>query len=264
MPGLLVPMFEIRLNGKEIEEKYYNLIESITYEDCETGSDTAVISAIDPNMEMMDNPDFVRGSRIKIRGGWKTDLAEWLDGYISIVDVDFPIDGSPSIQIHCMDQSYIVDHTQRKQTYTSMKFSTLATMVASRYGFKVSGPPTTEMHDEISQADESDLKLLLRIADDEDLGVKIKNNTIIWWKIDDPGEVQDEFHWKEPPFNLAAFNSRLVLADKKHKSDKSDVTNQKIKESGSSTTGTTSSKKDGSVVIYELDPDAQAYDRKKR
>jgi hypothetical protein len=258
--AIAVPYFEIQINGKEIPERYYDMIQEVTYEDHETGSDTATIVATDPYHYFIDDPDIIKGAKVRIRGGWKGDLDTWLDGYISLVDLEFPETGSPTITITCMDQSFLLDRNNVTCKYTKLTVVGLAKIIAAKYKMKFvyDGPSVSKLenHDEISQADESDLKLLLRMIDDDELGLKVQNGTIYLWNIYGNVTAQDDLYWKEYPFNLRSFSSRLVIADKKKdKVIKSDVNNQKKIETGKGQ-GTNGAKdgKDTDVTVYSYDP----------
>jgi hypothetical protein len=253
--GLLMPIFKIYIAGKEIPSKYYEVIQEVRYEDHDSGSDTAEIQMADPLMEIMEDASIIRGSKIKIIGGWrdrsgKEDVDNWLDGYITMVDADFPDDGLPMLSIQCMDESFALDKDDEEANYTSMTFKGLVSTIInkSKYKgmFRISSKSGggSKVHEEISQTGESDLKLLLRMADEEDLGFKIKNGEIIWWNTLDKYEKQDKFyemHWKEEPFDLKSFQCRVVISDAKTKKE-GDVTNNKTEETAK---GKTNPKKDG-------------------
>lgn len=221
--GLATPMFEIWLDGKELPQRYYNLVEDLVYESFESGSDIATIFIKDPEMIIIDDKRLVRGKKVKISGGWKGDMVDWLDGYISIVDIDFPETGDPTVTLHCMDESYILDRVDIKYAYSDTTFSAVAQSIAKRYGMKTSGKSTTKVHESISQAAESDMKLLTRLAESEDLIIKVKNGTIIWRDKFQIGKTQEEFTWRDFPFNMKFFRPRIVPADRKDLFEDSDI-----------------------------------------
>jgi len=215
--GLLTPYFEIYLNGKEVEDKLYDLVQEITYEDHESGSDLVYIHLTDPSLYFIDNPLIVKGAKIKIRGGWVNDVVDWLDGYISLIDVEFPEDGVPLIIITCMDESFALDKFDKKATYTEMTFDQLVSTVIQNGGYKLeidsNAPKLEKVYEELSQANESDLKFLLRIAEENKIGLKIKNGKITWWHLFEEPVVQTDLHWREYPYNLKRASFRYVLAD---------------------------------------------------
>lgn len=237
--GIVVPKFELWINGKELTEEQYNLVEEIVYESYDTGSDLATITFNDPNLILINDKTFIKGSKVYLGGGWKSDIVTWMDGYISLVDINFPEQGYPILSVTCMDESYLLNRLNVKATYGDITFSALANIVAVRHKMKVQGKPTKTIHESVSQADETDITLLTRIADKEDLKVKVKNGVIIWEDKFSAIEVQDDFYWKESPYNLKSFTPRIVIADKKDAINKSDVTDNKTVDSGTAdnTTG---------------------------
>jgi hypothetical protein len=224
----------------------------------------------------MDDPSIIRGSRIKIEGGWKdrkgnADTEVWLAGYISLIDAAFPETGSPMLTINCMDESFLLDRDDDEGNYQKISFKTLVSTLLRKKKYKgmfsigEGNYATSKVYDEISQTRESDLKLILRMAEEEGLGIKIRDGKIYWWKADAKYPVHStykELHWREAPFDLKSFSCRLALADKKPiiKTDK--INNNKAEDSG---TGTSNPQKDGTDKAvdenFTLDFDNKVWDK---
>lgn len=223
--GLATPAFEIWLDGKEIPEAYYDLVEDITYESHDSGADIATIFIHDPELKIIDDPRLIKGMEVKIFGGWKTDLVEWLSGYVALIDIEFPEKAVPTLTLHCMDESFLLDRMEVKFNYSNMTFSQIVKQVAARYGMKTKGKDTTHVYDSVSQANETDMKFLLRLAesDKEYLCLKVKNKTIMWMDKEEKFESQDTFTWRNVPFNLKSFAPRIVVSDRKDGVEESDI-----------------------------------------
>lgn len=222
-----VPMMEIWLDEKEIPKSYYRLVEEVQYESHTTGSDLGIIYMADPNLDIIDDPFITRGKKVRLYGGWKGNLSKWIVGYVAMIEIDFPNSGKPTITITCMDESYLLDRFDVKRSFSDITFSELVGVIAPIYGFHTKGSPTMRVHESITQTNETDITLLVRIAEQEGLIVKVKDGTIIWEEIETIIQKTPEptrvFHWRTPPFNLQFFRPRVVLADRKDEIKESEI-----------------------------------------
>lgn len=250
--GIAVPNYEIFLNGKEMPGDYYDLVEEVTYESHASGSDIATIFIKDPYMRIINDPRIVRGMRITLNGGWISDLSKWLDGYISMVDVEFPETGDPTITLHCMDESFLLDRQDVKMSYSNVTFSQLAEMVGRRNGsLTARGTETSTIHEELSQSDESDMKFLIRMADEENLVVKVVNGTITWKPKDAAGTSQDTLTWRKPPFSIISFSPRITLANAKKEVEKAEINSDSMEVEQGKADDSTSREVIGDKTIWE-------------
>lgn len=212
--GVGTPLFEILLDGKEVSGDFYSFIEEVEFDSNVSGSDKATVTVNDPMLQFLEDRKFYKGRKITIYGGWENDLVKWIDGYIAMVDVDFPDTGDPFMRLHCMDESFLLDRHQVFYSYPSMTFAQIAREIAERHGLTAEGPSTDVQHENINQSGETDIDLLTRMAEDEGLIVKIKNGKIQWSKVTQvEKEPQDELHWREYPYTLKSFRPRLAIVD---------------------------------------------------
>lgn len=254
--GIAVPKFEIFIDGKEIPESYYKLVEEVTYESHASGSDIATIIIKDPFMQIIDDSRIIRGMRITLKGGWVMDVANWLDGYIAMVDVEFPESGDPTITLNCMDESFLMDRADVKDNYANMTFAQLSQLIGHKYGLRANGTPTDKTHEELSQNNESDMKFLLRVADDEDLVIKVVKGTITWKPKEEIGKSQDTLTWRDYPFNLKSFSPRVVLADMKKEIEKAEINSDNLEiEEGKADAGTPRDVAGETPIVWERGDD---------
>jgi len=223
--GVAVPMFEIWLDDKEISEFYYKMVEEVNFESHDSGSDTATIYMHDPDLVIIDDKRIFRGKKITLYGGWQGDIVKWLDGYIAMVDIDFPETGDPIITLHCMDESFLLDRMEVRYSYHNFTFAQIAAEIAKRHGLEAKGEPTSYVHESVSQSGETDISLLLRLADhiENDLIVKVRDGKVQWWDRNKVYEAQETLTWKLPPFNLKSFRPRIASADRREGVDSADV-----------------------------------------
>lgn len=223
--GVATPMFEIWLDEEELTDTHYRMVEEITYESTISGADTAKIRIKDPHMQLMNDPRLVRGKKLRLYGGWKYDLQLWLQGYIGMVDIEYPNTGVPVITLHGMDESYLLDRFEVKRSYSNVTFEEVAGVIGDLYGLTTEGEVTEKQHDNISQTNETDIKFLTRLAEEENLIVLVEKGTIKWFDKDrmQKQEPQDTFVWRKKDFSLENFRPRVVVADRKDAVQKEEV-----------------------------------------
>jgi len=223
--GVATPVFEIWLDDREIAEEYYKLIEEVDFESHITGSDIATIFMHDPKLQVIDDKRIFKGKKVKLFGGWQGDIVKWLDGYVSMIDIEFPESGKPTITLHCMDESFILDRLDVYYSYHDRTFSQIAAEIAKRHGLTTDGPATSFVHENVSQSGESDMRLLVRLADevDNNLIVKVRDGKIIWWDRDKKFNSQTKLNWRNPPFELKTFRPRITVADRREGMDRADI-----------------------------------------
>lgn len=166
MSELLSAYYQLFINGKEIDEYRYTMIDSIDYEDNASGSDLLKITMSDPDLIILSDNIFVEEVRVHFKGGWYLgDITEFT-GYISQIDVDFPDSGTPSIVINCMDNSYIMNTEKKQRTWENTRVSTVATQIFRENGLTPHVDTTPDTEDTISQ-NETDIKFLINLADQQ-------------------------------------------------------------------------------------------------
>jgi len=225
--GVASPAFEITINGEEIPYKYYKLINSVSYESHHLGSDMVTIEFSDPDLGLIDSGVLFKGVEITVRGGWYGDMDDWLvPGYVSLVDGEFEDTGRSGVVIHCMDESFQLNRKWVEASYEESTFSDMAQQIAMLYGLDTEGPTTTMEHSNVAQTHETDIELLDRMAEDENLVYGIKNGTI-WWEYYENAlgtdDAQASFVWKDTPFNLIDFNPRVSVGEVPDEIEEEDI-----------------------------------------
>lgn len=166
MSELLMPYYQLFINGKEIDELRYSMIDTIDVEDNGTGSDLLKITLSDPDLIMLSDNIFVEDVKVHFKGGWYRGAMTEFTGYISLIEVDFPSSGIPTLTINCMDNSYIMNVEKKQRTWENTKASEVAKQVFRENGLTPHVDDTGNKEDTISQ-NETDIKFLTNLADNQ-------------------------------------------------------------------------------------------------
>lgn len=164
MSEILVPYFKIFIDGKEIDEYRYSMLDSLEVEENASGSDALSLSFSDPELTILSDNIFKRDAKVKVHYGWYQGTIRTFEGYISVIEADFPTSGNPSININCMDNTYRMNKEKKKRTWTSLRASDIAKAIFKEYGMTYTVDPTPNILESESQSD-TDISYLVSLAD---------------------------------------------------------------------------------------------------
>lgn len=224
MPDVKIPYYAIYINGVEIDEYRMCMLESINFEDNATGSDLLTLSFYDPDLKLLSDNIFVPNCNVSFIGGWlKGDVVKF-EGFISVIDIDFPESGTPSITLNCMDNTHIMNVEKKKRTWENTKVSTVVEQIFREYGFKAVVDDTGEVEENISQSD-TDIKFITQLADDqyETFLVYVEGTTGYFVKKPTLGTPQATLEYREGNGDLISFSPRINKQSKQMQISSSEV-----------------------------------------
>lgn len=244
-----IPFYSICINGVEIDEYRMNMLESISYEDNSTGSDLLTLNFYDPDLVLLSDNIFVEECKVSFIGGWlKGDVVRF-DGFISVIDIDFPENGTPMITINCMDNTHVMNREKKKRTWENTKVSTIASQIFREYGFKAVVDDTGDIEENISQS-ETDIKFLIQQADDqyENFIVYVEGTTGYFIKKPNLGTPQATLQYRSGNGDLLSFSPRINKQTKQMKVDSAEVNTKDNAVDKSTTNDTVSRPTSGETV----------------
>lgn len=258
--------YQIVINGVEIDEKRYSMIKSVKHEDTSSGSDLLTITLDDPDLEFLEDSIFVKDATVKFTGGWYKGKVFRFDGYISVIDVDFPSSGTPQVTVHCMDNTHLMNRTKRERTWKNMKISDIAIEIFKSYGFSYKVDDTKTKEESTSQND-TDIRFLSQLADNEyeDYIVYIEGRKGYFVKKPSLGKPQAQLDYRSGNGELNSFRPRINKQTKRKEVGKSDVNLKDKKVDRSITNDTVSRPQSGQSFIPTEKPvknEAWVYDAK--
>ncbi len=220
-----------------VNDAFYADIEEITLvETVEQEADSLTIILKDPDFKYVDGAFFREDTPVNFRGGWDDNTVLEFEGFISVIDVDFPEDGIPTLTITCMDNSRKMNYQKKKRTWENVKLSDVIRILAAEHGLVPDVEEIGEIKPIISQGDVTDIRFILDAvkAESEEYYVRVTLNklTVKKEKIDEPSTT--ELWYRQYPYDIFSFSPRVNKENKPKTTEKSDINNV----SGKTETGT--------------------------
>lgn len=167
MSTLASPFYQIWINGVELDSLRYSLITSVTFEDNANGSDLLSINIEDPEFVFINDSIFIEENKVKFVGGYDGNSRVMFEGYISVVNMDFPESGSPTLTINCMDNTHLMNRVKKKRTWENTTRAKVARQIFQEYGFACEIEDSNDVQESIAQSDQTDIEFLKNIAEEE-------------------------------------------------------------------------------------------------
>lgn len=227
MDKLVYEMFySISIDGNPLSIEMMSLIESVELEDNASGSDLLTLTIVDPEYKYIGSKSLlIEDKPVSFEGGWKDDVSLTFDGYISVVDINFPETGSPVLVLHCMDGSHKMNRKKKKRTWNKMRESDVAKKIFAEYGLKADVDPTAKVEDTISQSNVTDIDFLTSLKDkqEDDYLVYVKDGVGYFKKKQYISIAQDTLVYGKFPFDIKSFSPRVNKEDKMEEVESGDI-----------------------------------------
>lgn len=224
------PWFTVFIDGEELPPEIKSKIFEVVVDEVEEGADMGKVLMYDNDLTMLNNPKLIKDTPIVIGIGhlYGTKISNKFSGKISLVKPDFGEDGVIVLEITALE-SEVVDMDKKKEskTWENMTKSSVIKEVFSKYGIKCEVTDTKIKIEQISQADESDIEFVNRLAKEEGfICYKIKDKSYYWGKKKNSESPEREFSYRIGECNLYSFSPNFVTKLNKEKSEevsKSDI-----------------------------------------
>lgn len=221
------------INNTEVSFDRKNCITSISISEDIKGSDTLTVTVQDPELEYIEDNIFKDNSTVRVELGWNEDSYTYdFDGYISAVDIDFPSNGIPTINLTCLDQTHRMNRVKKTRTWENTTSAKVVELIAKEYGYSFVCEKSYKyaVEDSISQSDQTDIEFLESLAGEEiDLFVcKLIGKTIYYIK---QGVLSNPVYsatYRTYPYDLVSFSPKINIEQKTEKTQKTDVSNKKV------------------------------------
>lgn len=159
--------YNIYIDGTELDDFRYSMIQSVTYEDNASGSDLLSIVLEDPEFIFIDDNIFIEDKKVKFVGGFENDMRTMFEGYIAVIDINFPNTGSPTVTLNCMDNTHLMNRVKKSRTWENKTRGQVAREIFREYGFKTVIIETGNVLETISQSKETDIEFLVKLVGEE-------------------------------------------------------------------------------------------------
>lgn len=165
----LEPYYEIYFNNssKPIDDKLKRYITLVEFEESDSEADLVRITVSDKDLLFSNTVGLTKKMPVRVKMGFKGNLREVMNGTVSHIEADFGEEGIPSLVIGVVDSSNVMATKKKSRKWTKQRASTVVAQIAREYGLTPVVTTTPYVIDEITQEDETDAQLLMRLADDE-------------------------------------------------------------------------------------------------
>ena len=214
--------WDLSLHGESIDFDRKCMVQSIVIDETVKGSDSMTITIADPDMVYIEDDIYIEDVPIScdITFQGRTEKACFY-GYISEITPDFAEDGSPMIELYCLDKTHLMQRVKNTQTWENVRSIDVVREKCEGYGFKLVYQEDYEFltQESISQSDQTDIEFLEQLASDErELFVaKLVGDTFFYIKLGllaDPS-VQLYYRYDAYHNNIKSFKPTIDKESKK-------------------------------------------------
>lgn len=169
---VLAISFNIWINGFPLTKDRRQCITDISIKETVDGANTATIKISDPKFLFIEDNVFCKENKIKITLGWSgVSYRETFEGYISLIDIDFPNNGVPVLTIYCMDNTHLMNREKKSRTFSNMTHPQVVQQIVQEYGYVCVPEPDPsykfEPEETITQSNETDIAFIQKLAGSE-------------------------------------------------------------------------------------------------
>lgn len=251
MSSLINWSYTISISGKELGDEFLPYIQRVHLRKVSNGSSLLTIVVEDADYNFISEDLFIEEADIKFVGRIEGKKHEF-DGYISLVDVNFPEQGTPSLTLNCMDTSHLMNAENKTRNWEGKRLDEVARDIAKDYGLKVDADKLGSKQN-FSQSSQSDIKFLTESAKslyDVEAYCKVIGDTLILKKKNVIAKPMETISYREKDFKLKSFRPRIDKTTVKKEITKTDVDiSSKSVESHTSTDSNTNRDVAGSEVV---------------
>ena len=215
---MLMPYFELTIQGVSAPKELYTYVKSLQVKNTCHGANLCTLVLYDPDLIFVQGSYIVEQSLVKVKYGYNdsgTLHTRQFEGFVSLIDADFPQDGMPLVTVHCMDKSHIMNREEKTRTWEKQKISTVVEKIFRGYGFKVKIDDTGKTLDNIQQSNETDISFILKLADEVGGYVTYIEGETAYFVKRVGGSPVHNLVYRDTPYNLHSFRPRINKESKK-------------------------------------------------
>ena len=222
-------LWNMSINGVELDQERKMCITQIDIEENCDGSDTASFTVADPDMLFIEDNIFIEQASVSIEIYFEEDThVIKFKGYISTIDIDFPENGTPTLNIMCLDAAtHLMNRSKKSRSWEKSTSAATVERIAAEYGLKLDKEKGYSFEEEetISQSGETDIEFIEGLAkkEDEIFTCKIKENTVHYAQKHLLGKPIAELFYKIGDKDLISFSPRINKETHREEVEKADV-----------------------------------------
>lgn len=158
------------LHGENLDHEHKLAVKSISMEETCKGSDSITVTIEDPDMYYIESDLYLTDTPVSF-DFWFQGTSEKYSfyGYISTIDIEFSEEGTPTVELYCLDKTHLMQRVKNTQTWNKVRSIDVVKEKVEGYGFKLVYEEDYEYltEDSISQSHQTDIEFLEGLADGE-------------------------------------------------------------------------------------------------
>jgi phage protein D/phage baseplate assembly protein gpV len=174
----LMSQMYLKIGGTNASEEMMDSLISIEVDDSLLLPDMFSIHLRDPSFNWADSDNFEPGKAVEITIREEGGTTKLLTGDITAIEPEFSQVAGPTVVIRGYDQSHRLHRAKQTKTYVQETDSDIAKKVARRCGLKAKVDSTREVHEYVSQDNQSDMEFLSDRAERIGYRVYVEDDTL--------------------------------------------------------------------------------------
>ena len=229
---LFVPIYDVWVKGTKLNQTKKKYIDSVQITETVDGADTCNLIISDPEFIFIEDNIFLEKSSLKVQIGIEgCTTKQTFEGYISAVDLSFPENGIPQLNITGMDKTHLMNRKKKSKTWKNTTSANIVKSIAKSYGFKcvVEKNYDFKKKESISQSKQTDADFLQKLAKDElyPFTCRLVGNTIYYVKKGKIGSSVMTLNYLEYPHEIINFTPQINTETRQEDEGTSTVTDNK-------------------------------------
>ncbi len=238
-PEFFEGYFAINIGGRQLADDELARINGSVEIVLDAEKDDQAKFAFDESIEYTFQDRYRENMDVTIEYGHLRGDRAMFVGEISSVKPEFPESGVPSIKFECSSKAKNGHERQRSKTYSNKTYSDVAQEIAKLHGWETSVEPTTQVIRQITQAGETDIQFLKRLAAKLNYIVKVVGSTLYFGKQPVTGEDRGTFDYRSGNFLIKSFMPKFEATDKGKRIAASNINEKEQKQVTTKAWGTT-------------------------
>jgi phage protein D len=223
--------YDVYISGVKLPFDKKMCITSIEIEETEDGADNCTIVINDINFEIIEDNIFIEDVPVKVEAGWYDELYRFgFNGYISTIDIDFPAEGFPIINLYCIDNTHLMNRKKNKRTWDNRTSADVVRSICAEYGFQAVTEPGYSFKEEenIAQSNQTDIEFIQSLAEKENdkFVCKLRGNTLYYVKKGLLSEPVVDLWYKINTREIISFSPKINKETKQEEVEKSTITSK--------------------------------------
>ncbi len=207
--------YAISIRGENLDFKHRKSVTEIKIEEDVDAFDTCTITISDPDMEYISDDLYIEDVPMSIDIGFHNGTPYKVNfyGYIASIDLNFPEEGIPTMELYCIDKSHLMNRVKNSRTWENCTNADVVKYFADNYGFKcyIEQGYTFKLEESISQSDQTDIEFLRNLANNEiqPFVCKVVGDTLYYVKKGLLSTPVRSLSYKKYPYEIKSFRPQI-------------------------------------------------------